>query len=126
MARKPNDGRGRIGGRKKGTPNKDKKKLHEKAEELGVDPFEILLLIAKGDWKGLGYVSETVSRVTKEGIEIEIGRIELRDRLNAAKEACNYIHPKRKAIEVSSDEGNITINLATKVSLARERAKKVK
>ena len=36
-------------GRTKGTPNKNTKALLDKAAEMNVDPYEVLLLIVKGD-----------------------------------------------------------------------------
>jgi hypothetical protein len=65
---------------------------------LGVDPFEILLLFAKGDWKGLGYKSETVVKYS-HGNPYKTDVITADHRLKAASEASQYLHPKRKAIE---------------------------
>lgn len=79
----------KTGGRKKGTPNKKTLPLLARAKALKVDPFEILLLFAMGKWKRLGY---------KENV------LTPENRLKAASEACQYLHPKRKALEVS--DGN--------------------
>lgn len=95
----------KTGGRVKGTPNKKTQDLLEKAEELGVDPFEILLMVAKGDWEGLGFESAKLVYFTAAGIEAEKDRITLSDRLSAASEACTYLHPKRKAVEHSGPNG---------------------
>lgn len=92
-------------GRKKGTPNKDSLSLKERARELGVDPFVILLMYAKGDWKGLGYSSPTKLVASKSGECYEVDVITTDHRLKAAAEACQYLHPKRKAIEGSLDLG---------------------
>lgn len=94
-------GHTKTGGRRKGVPNKDSLPLHEKARELGVDPFRILLLFAKGDWEGLGYPSETEVRCGKGGETYEVDRITSQQRLAAASDACQYLYPKRKAIEVN-------------------------
>lgn len=75
----------RYGGRQKGTPNKKAITLLEKTLELGIDPFEILLLFAAGDWKRLKYDQETL--------------IEPSIRVQAAGKACEYLHAKRKTIE---------------------------
>ena len=101
MPRKSGDGKGRLGGRKKGTPNKDKKTLQDKALELGKDPFEILCHFANGDWKALGYKSKTKKVSAGYGRIVEEERIDESLRLTAAKEACQYIHAKRKAVELS-------------------------
>lgn len=87
------------GGRRKGTPNKKAIPLAEKAQALGIDPFEILLHFAAGDWKTLGYESETVIKYSKD-FQNEEYTIQPAVRAKAAAEACQYLHPKRKAIEV--------------------------
>lgn len=93
-------GRTKAGGRQKGTPNKRALRLQELAAELGVDPFEILLRFAGNDWKGLGYASGSTTKWTASGIEYEEDVITPQMRLLAAKEAVQYLEPKRKAIEV--------------------------
>jgi hypothetical protein len=69
--------------------------------ELGVDPFEILLYFAKGDWKALGYDTPSTQSFTSAGIEYEDPIITPELRLQAAKEACQYVLPKRKATEMT-------------------------
>ncbi len=90
-------------GRKKNTPNKDTRTLMEKAAELGIDPFEILLRFAAEDWKGLGYDARTKISFTSAGIEFEEFLIKPELRGKCAAEACQYIHAKRKALEQSID-----------------------
>ena len=85
-------------GRPKGSLNRRNEQLYEKAEELNCDPFEILLLFAKGDWEGLGYTKGTKSIYTEAGI-IEEDLISPQDRISAAKEACHYLYSKKKSIE---------------------------
>jgi len=92
------------GGRQKGTPNKSTQNLLLKAEELSVDPFEILLLYVKRDWKALGFATENV--LDKEGFETSVPRISMETQIECAKEVCQYIYPKRKAIELSGDLEN--------------------
>jgi hypothetical protein len=89
--------------RTKGTPNKKTQTLFDLAKKLKVDPFEILLRFASEDWKGLGYENRTTTKFTNAGIEFEEYIIEPRMRLKAAAEACQYLLPKRKAIEQSVD-----------------------
>lgn len=76
----------RYGGRQKGSKNKVNLNAQERAEELGVDPLEILLMIAKGDVEGLGYDKDSM------GISLDL-------RMKAAQEVMQYILPKRKAVE---------------------------
>jgi hypothetical protein len=93
----------KTGGRKKGTPNIRTKEALEIAEELGIDPFRILLQFAQGDWEGLGYTSEVYHKETAEG-ETTMGFVippELRQK--AAGEATKYLYPQRKAVELSGD-----------------------
>ncbi len=93
-------GHAKAGGRKKGTPNKKTEALLDKAKALGIDPFEVVLLFAKGDWKSLGYDNECWFKETAEG-EVKMGYVippELRAKM--AADACQYLHPKRKAIEI--------------------------
>lgn len=69
-------GHHKLGGRKKGTPNKVTA-LREKLEDAGFDPFEVLIEIAKD--KGHP------------------------DHFHAAKELCQYLEAKKKAIEVAGE-----------------------
>lgn len=94
-------GQAKTGGRKKGTPNKRATiDANAIAEQMGVNPFEILLFIAKGDWRALGYKSGTLTAYTVNGDPYEVDVIQLDHRLSASKEACTYLMPKRKALEV--------------------------
>jgi hypothetical protein len=118
MSFKPGHKRPENAGRKKGTPNKLTQDLMAKCDELGVDPFEVLLHFAKGDWKTLGYETETRLVSTSEHGDIYENTITPELRAKAAKDACEYLFPKRKAIEHSGalDMGikNIVDDLTTK------------
>lgn len=72
-------------GRQKGTPNRNTEALQDKCKQLGVDPLDVLLMFAKGDWAALGYASEDV-------ISAEL-------RQKSAADAAKYIHAQRKAVE---------------------------
>ncbi len=96
-------GHKKSGGRVKGTPNKKTQTLMEKVAELGVDPFEILLHYASGNWKALGHPKPTQTRYTMTGEPYEIPIITEDMRIQSAKEAAQYIHPKRKAVEVTGE-----------------------
>lgn len=89
-------------GRAVGSINKNRQALHDKAKELGVDPFEILLLFAKGDHERLGlkeYTYKTFGENTVEELTISP---ELRQK--SAKDACEYLHAKLKSVEHSIDD----------------------
>lgn len=77
-------------GRKPGSLNKDKSQCQELAERLGVNPFQILLHIAAGDWVSLGYTQQMII-----GLDI---------RVKAAAEASKYLYSQRKALEVTAPE----------------------
>lgn len=105
-------GHKRWGGRAKGTPNASTLPLEAKAKELGVDPFEILLLFAAGDWKALGYQEEQApSSFSKEGVVYKY-TIDPSVRSKAAAEVCSYLYAKRKALEVSQEVDPEMLELA--------------
>lgn len=87
-------------GRKKGTPNRNTLDAQAKAEALGIDPFEVLLLIANGDWEALGYESPTKTLMSM-GQPYEVDVIALADRRAAASDAAQFLLPKRKAADVT-------------------------
>lgn len=110
-------GHHKFGGRPKGVKNKDKTCLVEKAKEMGVDPFEILLMFAKNDWEGLGYKAEFEEKFGAGGVPCMMRIITPDIRMHAAKEAAQYMYPKKKAVEVSGNEQKpISLQLAYKLS----------
>src|ERR1041385_5969614 len=93
-------------GRKPGSVNRIKQISKEKAEELGIDPFEILLLFAANRWYELGYNHRTTIITTESGTTYEKDVITPELRVQAAKEAVQYLIPKQRALDVS---GNINV-----------------
>jgi hypothetical protein len=73
-------------GRKKGTPNKKTEALEEICARHGLNPFEGMVKLAL------------------EADDINI-------RFNSLKEICQYLYPKRKALEVSSSNEGFKIVL---------------
>ena len=71
----------RRGGRGKGTPNKKTMAVAEVLGELGLDPI-----------KQMGQIA------IDEHIEVSI-------RVQVLKELCQYIAPKRKAVEITGEDG---------------------
>jgi|SRR5579875_320882 hypothetical protein len=69
----------KTGGRKAGTPNRQTKEINALLDSLGCDPIEGMVRIAQNPK----------------------ARLELRGRMYA--ELAQYVHAKRKAIEVSAD-----------------------
>jgi hypothetical protein len=78
----------KVGGRKKGTPNKVTTDVAEKLRKLGCDPIEGMALIALGR--------------DAQGNPIDVS-IDLKAKMNA--ELAQYILPKRKALEHSGPGG---------------------
>lgn len=109
-------------GRPKGSKNKWTEELHEIAQRLGVNPVEILLRFAAGDWKGLGYSSPTEIRYTMDGKPYEVDKIEVKERVRAAADAAPYLFPKRKSVEHSGPDGQALFGtLADLVKAASEK-----
>ena len=90
----------KTGGRQKGTPNKKTQEAQELAEKLGINPLEILLHFAAGNYQELGLVEHKEIR-TKDGAVIFEPTISPELRQKSAKDACEYLVPKLKAIEHS-------------------------
>ena len=87
-------------GRPLGVPNKRTADLLDIAQRLDCNPFEVLIHFAKGDFEALGYERHQI-RVTKDGgTEMEL-TISPELRQKSARDACEYLFPKRKALEHS-------------------------
>lgn len=110
-----------VGGKPKDGLSAKSRSLHEKARELGIDPFEVLLYFAKGDWQALGYPKEErVISSGENGDRYEM-YVEPSVRMQAAKEACSYLYPKLKSIEHSTDpEKPFLANVAVTPDLVKE------
>lgn len=92
-------------GRKKGTPNKVRTPdLQNLAEELGINPFEVLLCYAAGDWQALGYKKECDTKYTIQGEPYEVRVITPEVRVKAAAEACQYLFAKKREIQILPED----------------------
>lgn len=89
-------------GRPKGSKNRTVQVVEDLVTKLDVDPLEVLMLFAKGDWKALGYKAESTIAYTSAGIEYEKPTISTDNRINAATSAVKYIYSQKKAIELSN------------------------
>lgn len=79
------------------------RKLTTIAEEMGICPFTMLLHAVAGNYQAFGYDKPTIIKMSKDGVyEEEVLPVPLR--LMAAKEAAQYLYPKKKAIEISGAE----------------------
>lgn len=87
-------------GRPVGSVNKRTLEVEQLCEKHDCNPLEILLMFAKGDWEGLGYDASVYISESDDGTSTKLGYVispELR--VQAAKEACQYLMPKKKSIE---------------------------
>lgn len=105
-------------GRPKGGMGERKRRIEELAREIGVDPIEILLRVAKADWEGLGYLTQTITKHNGD-TEWEEDRITLTDRIQASKEAAQYMYAKLKTIEVIKENAFEGMTLEEKLQAMR-------
>jgi hypothetical protein len=89
---------GKRAGRQKGSLNRSKAEPQELAKKLGVNPLEILLLMAAGKWEELGLESEQVTVYSKDCSNQEY-RIPIAVRAKAAADACKYLYAQLRNIE---------------------------
>lgn len=96
-------------GRPKGVPNKRTQDLFELAEKLECNPFEVLLHFAKGDYQALGYEERQFKTygTGEDSYTIDELTISPELRQKSAKDACEYLFPKRKAIEHSFNPNSL-------------------
>jgi len=98
-----------MAGRPKGSKNVRSFQAEIIADRLGIDPLEVLLRFAKGDWKGLGYDSEVYHLETESGAVKEAFVITPNMRLTAAKEAVKYLHAAKQSVAVSTGDGGFKV-----------------
>ncbi len=72
----------KTGGRKKGIPNKKTKELSGRLEALDFDPIKELTVLVKG-----------------------INELSTKDRAEICLDLLQYLYPKRKALDVSPEQG---------------------
>lgn len=81
----------------------------ELAEKHDCNPFEILILFAKRDYAALGLPEYTMKVVGRGEDSIEIEELTISPELQqkSAKDAAEYLYPKRKAVEhkIEADTG---------------------
>jgi hypothetical protein len=95
----------KTGGRQKGTPNKATEELQEIARKFKYHPFEIMMMYAHRDHKALGLPEYTTIAVTESGERIEKLTISPELQEKSAKDANEYLAPKRKAVEHTGKNG---------------------
>lgn len=95
--------------RPKGSLNRRTRLVEEIAKQFDLDPFEVLMMVAAGDWKGLGYDSQMRTSFAASGIEFEEQWIKLSDRVTAAKEAAKYLYAAKQSVAISTGDSGIKI-----------------
>ena len=91
-------------GRPKGSKNKHNKNVDEIAARYNLQPFDVLMMVAAGDWKGLGYDAPTRTSFAASGIEFEEPVIKISDRIHAAKEASKYLYSAKQSISIDVNQ----------------------
>lgn len=87
-------------GRRPGTPNRATREAQALAEELGINPFEVLLRFAAGDTEALGlkpYV-DGKGRQRDPMVPLDL-------RMQAAAAATRFLLPQLKSVEVAGAGG---------------------
>lgn len=93
-------------GKKKGTKNNNPFEALTLARKLNIDPLEVLLKLAAGDYRALGYKEEMRTIGITEGGSIEDYTIPVAVRRQAAKDAADKMYPSLKSTEHSLLAGN--------------------
>lgn len=75
------------------------------ANARNFDPLEVLIDIAKGDWKALGFEKATYNSWTAAGIEFEVDHISLQERNKAAQAVAKYLYSTKQAVEIGNKDG---------------------
>lgn len=96
-------------GRPKGAKNKRTLLVEEIAMRFDIDPFEVLMMVAAGDWKGLGYAEKSKTTFTLQGIEVEEDNVPLAQRVQAAKEAAKYLYAQKQSVAISTQDSGLKI-----------------
>lgn len=94
-----------LRGRPKGVKNKRSFNAEELAQKMNVCPLEILLMVASGDWKGLGYAEKSKITFTAQGLEIVEDNVPLKERVSAAGHAAKYLYSQKQPINEAGNTG---------------------
>lgn len=119
----------RTGGRAKGTPNKATASVQQTLDRLGVDPFEGMAMIAKGEipcgaCHGVGQTKVKAAdgtfynRTCESCYGTNLEKVSPETRAKMYAELAQYVAPKRKAIELS---GQVSKGVAESILESRNR-----
>lgn len=119
---KPGDSRPAGAGRKPGTPNRPTRRAQELADQLGIDPFEVLLRFAAGDTEALGLKSYVDGKGRQRDPMVPLDL-----RMQAAAAAARFLLPQLKAVEVTGAGGGpVEHFLAMGEDALRKRAEELR
>jgi hypothetical protein len=93
-------------GRPKGSVNKRTREVQEQMERLGGNCFAFLIATMMDDRKALGLPAGK-----------NAPRLDFKYRVDAAKELCHYIAPKRKSIDITSEGKSMEDTFAAAVGM---------
>jgi len=96
-------------GRPKGCKNKRNLEVEAIAARFAINPFEVLMMIAAGDWKGLGFKTKTTKVFTASGAMNEVENVPLNERNQAAKEASKYLYSQKNKVELTTGQEGFKI-----------------
>ena len=94
-----------------GSKNKRTFHVEQLAARFKTDPFEILMMIALNDWKGMGYESRYRNTTNADGELMQIENIPIAERAKCAKEAAKYLHSQKQSIEHSTAQEGFKITV---------------
>jgi len=95
----------KTGGRKKGSKNKFTFNAEELARNLNIDPLEICIHIAAGNWKEAGFPDEFIFVEKPDGAIAARPCITPEMRLAASKEAAKYMYSVKQSVQHSGEVG---------------------
>lgn len=117
-------GHKKLGGRQAGTQNKRTLMVKAIADKVQVDPLEVIMRFAAGDWAGLGYKEEHYFYETNSGaIKMEFV-ITPEMRLSAAKDAATYLYARKKEADIEEEDA-IDITPEDKKKLLEKAQKEI-
>lgn len=109
-------------GRPKGAISRFSRQVEEITTRLQVDPLEILLLFAKGDWETLGYDTGVIIKESQSGEGGTFMEYTISPELRAqcAAKACEYVYPKKKSIEVKQANALDEMSAQEKLAMMKQ------
>lgn len=96
-------------GRPPGSKNIKTFNVEEIASRFELEPIEVLMMIANGDWHGLGYSAPTKITFTPQGLEVEEEHVNIAERSKAAVAAARYLYSPKQAVDPKTGDTAIKV-----------------